>query len=97
MKLLLEYNVPMLILYTNIEEDPMVEIIKMVAKPYKEYFILMIVDMTKVENINKYSEFLMKFMGIHQMPALRIVNLKDRLNRYKFIGNLEANVIDYFI
>lgn len=36
-------------------------------------------------------------MGITHTPSLRILTIGEEILRNKFIGNLEANQIDYFI
>lgn len=36
-------------------------------------------------------------MGVTHAPALRILEIGDKIKRYKFIGTLEDNAIDYFL
>ena len=99
MRLVLDYKLPVMIYFNDIKDDHMVDIVKMVAKPYKEYFLLLIVNLHDLDkNPNKVRiEFFKNFMNVKSAPYLCILNLRKSLRRYKFIGNLEANMIDYFI
>jgi len=47
--------------------------------------------------MKKHTQYLENMLYVNTTPSIRIINTKKSLKRYKFIGKMEANVIDYFI
>lgn len=93
-RLITEFKAPVLIYFTSDKDDEFIDIVKQLAKPYKDYLITMAVV---PEKKNKTVRFFMNFMGIDQLPALRILNMQDEVRRYKYMGDLEPTLIDYFL
>lgn len=59
--------------------------------------MLMIIDYNKIDLNIDISYYLKEFMGVTHAPALRILEIGEKIKRYKFIGTLEDNAIDYFL
>lgn len=57
----------------------------------------MILDYTK-ENLDlDTSYYLKEFLSVDHAPAIRLLKITDQVHRYKFIGSMEENAIDYFL
>ena len=93
-RLITEFKAPVLIYFTNDKSDEFIDIIKKLAKPYRDYLITMSVV---PEKKNKTAKFFMDFMGIDNLPALRILNMQEDIKRYKYMGELEPTLIEYFL
>lgn len=98
LKMIFEYKLPSLIYFTHLEEDEHLEVLKFVAKSHKEYCLLLVVNTNFMndELLGPRVRFLMNFMKIEHSPSLRILNLQNGVRRYKFVGNFEANLFNYF-
>lgn len=53
--------------------------------------------MVDINNTKRFNQFFKNFLQVHHAPAIRILKVDQKIERYKFIGNFEANTIDYFI
>ena len=93
-RLLTEFKVPTMIYFTKNNNDSFIESVKELALPFREYIIPTIVDVSRE---TRYSKFLMEFMGITKLPALRILSMADKLERFKFAGKKEPILINNFI
>lgn len=98
LRMIFEYKLPAFIYFTHIEDDEHLQILKFVAKSHKEYCLLLIVNTNLLDDEvqGPMARFLMNFMKIENSPSLRILNLQNGVKRYKFIGNFEANLFNYF-
>jgi hypothetical protein len=95
--LLFEEKLNVMIFFNDEKENPILEVLKLISKQYKEYFLIMIVDYTDDNLDFDKAEYLKNFMGVTHSPALRILKIEKHIHRYKFIGSFEENAIDYFI
>lgn len=76
-RILFDLKIPSAIYFTkSIKKDKRVTVLKRIAKKYKEYFLLTIVE-TKKKNFE--TKFIKKFMGVKKMPSLRILNMTDKV------------------
>lgn len=75
----------------------MIEVIKMVLKPYRDYLMLLINDFNHPKSSEKEYNFFVDLQGVQFNKEIRILDFSKKLERFKFIGQLEANTIDYFI
>lgn len=74
-QLLFDLKLPMLIFFNNENENPIIDILKMAVKQYKEYFVLMIVDYTDLDLDEKRAGYLKDFLGVIHSPAIRILKI----------------------
>lgn len=93
-RLITEFKAPVLMYFTKDKDDEFIDIVKKLAKPYSDYLITMAVV---PEKKNKTARFFMNFMGVDSLPALRILNLQEDVRRYKYMGELEPSLIEYFL
>ena len=93
-RLITEFMAPVLIYFTKDKDDEFIDIIEKIAKPYKDYLITMPVVPNKKD---KTVQFFINFMGIDNYPALRILNMQDDIKRYKYMGDLDPHLIEYFL
>ena len=95
-KLIFEYKIPGLLYFTkNAKKDKNLKILKKESKKYKDFFLLIIIDENK-KNYLKKKKFLKNFLEIKNFPSLRILDLQEKIKRYKFIGNLEKGHLNFF-
>lgn len=94
LRLILEFKLPTLIYFSKGKGDDFVDVMKDVAKPFREYLMLTIVNIKKKD---KYTKFLMDFMNVSKAPALRILNMTEKAFRFKFIGKKKPVLISNFL
>lgn len=93
-RLVTEFKAPVLLYFTRDADDEFIDIVKRLAKPFKDYLITMAVVPDKK---NKTSRFFMDFMGVSKLPALRILNMQEEVRRYMYMGELDPTLIEYFL
>ena len=74
-------GVTCLLFFNKEKEDPIVEVLKMAAKQYKEYFIFMLVDYTNKKLDMDRAFYLKQFLGVSHAPALRILRVDENILR----------------
>lgn len=97
-RLMFEVKIPFLIFFNMEVEGKQIELVKMISEPYKEYFLLMVVDFTDNGLQIDKAEYLNEFMNVYHAPELRFLRVtNEKIYRNKFIGIFEANTLDYFL
>ena len=93
-RLITEFKAPVLLYFTKDKDDEFIDIVKKISKPYRDYLISMAVV---PEKKNKVATFFTNFMGVDSYPTLRILNMQEEIKRYKYLGEFDPNLIDFFL
>lgn len=93
-KLIKHYKVPSLIYYTDNPNEIFIETLKEIVLEFKAYLMLAIVDLNKKD---KNHNFMKGFMKVEKGPSIRILNMREKVQRFKFIGPLQKDVILNFL
>lgn len=93
-KILFDLKIPSALYFTpSIKRDKRVVTLKKIARKYKDYFLLTIVETRKK---TFYTKFFKKFLNVKNTPSLRILNMTDKVQRYKFHGQYKTTLVDNF-
>lgn len=77
--LVFNMGVTSLVFFNGEKENPLVDVLRLATRKYKEYFILMVVDYTD-ENLDLDKAFYLKeFLGINHAPALRLIKIDEEI------------------
>ena len=93
LKFITQFKIPGLVYFAENSTDPKWELIKKVAKPYKEFFISILAT---PDNKNRCSQFLRDFLNVKRTPDLRILSMNKQIKRYRFIGDFDEQHLEYF-
>lgn len=61
---------------------------------YKPDILFMVIDSSSQ---TKLAKFLRNFTKVKKEPVLRILDMRDKIKRYRFHGSMRLNVIDNFL
>ena len=94
LRLILEQKTPVLLYFSKNDKDSFYEEIEKKVIQYKEFLIPVFVNTSKKD---KYTKFLIDFMGVKKLPSIRILNMVDKLTRYKFVGKKQISLVTDFL
>ena len=95
LRLILDYQIPSLIYYGDGDaSDEDWQNVKAVHHSYKEFLLLVYVNVNSPENSCK---FLMNFMKVDEPDHLRILNMTKDIRRYAFVGTFEKPDLTFFL
>lgn len=92
--IIFKLKIPTLIYFYDSIDAEFLRELKQISLYYKEYFVLTLVNRTKP---NRWTRKLVDFMQIKEFPSLRILNVQEYVQRYRFIGSFDIELVEFFI